>query len=407
MDRRTFISTTAAAGAGIGFSRLGHARGHDLVLKNMKCLINGSFQRADLGIRNGKIASIAPPGSLRGSSRVLTGEDLYVSPGWVDLHCHYVDWAHRKSPGAPISRLGLSQGVTALQDAGTVGAANYDRLLNALSDDDTGVPCYSLLSIKREGIKLTDFYTTRKGYDDIPAMEPIVAQNRQLISGLKVRADNQVSPRDDRLYYVRKIREASDRYDLRAMIHISGPPPSLRDILPYMKEGDMVTHFLRGQDNSIIGPSGKVLPEVKEAFRRGVRFDLGHGMGSFSFSDAQRALDQGFDDFTISSDLYIMSIPFYAKTFANVLTQFLAVGMPLEGIMERASTRPAKVLGLEREIKEGAEATLTVFSIKSGRFECKDVTGETRFSDRRVFPEWSILKGVHSPAGEHDKKLFL
>ncbi len=406
MDRRRFMSAAAAAGAGLGLARLSSAAGFDLVLKDMKCLINGSFEKKDLGIRAGRIATIAPPGSLQGALHVLSGEDLYVSPGWVDLHVHYVDWAHRKSPGAPVSRLGLVQGVTALQDAGTVGVENYDRLLKAVDDDDTGVPCYSLLSIKKEGIKLTDFYTTRKGYDDIPAMEKVIERNRGLISGLKVRADYQVSPKDDRLYYVRKIREAGDRYGLRSMIHISGAPPSLPDILPHMKEGDMVTHFLRGQGNSIIGENGRVLDAVKDAFARGVRFDVGHGMGSFSFNDAERALDQGFDDFTISSDLYIVSIPFYAKTFANVLTQFVAAGMPLEDIMERASTRPARVLGLEREIKEDAEATLTVFSVKTGEWKCKDVTGNTRQSDRRIFPEWTIMNGVHHPSGEHDKRLF-
>ncbi|MFO8056775.1 MAG: hypothetical protein R6V10_05730 [bacterium] len=407
MDRRKFISAAAAGGAGLGLSRLSAAGNYDLVLQDVKCLVNGSFERADVAIKADRIAAILPPRYLKDAPRIITGDDLYVSPGWVDLHVHYVDWKHRKSPGASISRLGLAQGVTALQDAGTVGAENFDRLLDAVADKDSEIPCYSLLSIKKEGIKLTDFYTTRKGYDDIPAMETVIEKNRGRISGLKVRADSQVSPKDDRLYYVQKIREAGDRFGLPSMIHISTPPPSLRDILPYMKEGDMVTHFLRGQGNSIIGENGKVLDEVKEARRRGVRFDAGHGMGSFSFSDAERALDQGFDDFTISSDLYILSIPLYAKTFANVLTQFLAAGMPLEHIMERAGTRPASVLGLEREIKQGAEATLSVFSVKTGEWKCKDVTGNTRRSDRRIIPEWTILNGVPCRAGEHDKKVFL
>lgn len=406
MNRRKFVATTAASGAALAVSRLGRATEPALVLQDVKALINGDFKRCDIGISSGRISAIGEPGSLGPAARVIKDQGLYVSPGWVDLHVHYVDWRHGKSAGSSISGLGSRHGVTALLDAGTTGPYNYQRLERAVADDPD-VPCYALLNIKNEGIKLTSFYNTRTGWDDIPAMEDVISNHSERIVGLKIRADNSVSARSDRLYYVRKIREAGDRFGLPSMVHIGPPPPDLAGILGLLKEGDVVTHFLRGQGHSIIGDNGKVMDEVKDAYERGVKFDLGHGMGSFSFAAAEAALDQGFVDFTISSDLYIMSKPLYARTFANVLTQFLAMGMGLGDIMERASTRAAPFLGIEREIKEGAQAMLSVFSLAGGDFTCADVVGDTRKSERRIIPEWTVLEDRVVRAGEADRKKFL
>jgi N-acyl-D-aspartate/D-glutamate deacylase len=46
---------------------------------------------ADLGVRDGRIADVAAPGSLAGAaaSRTIDAEGLVVAPGVVDLHTHY------------------------------------------------------------------------------------------------------------------------------------------------------------------------------------------------------------------------------------------------------------------------------------------------------------------------------
>ena len=380
---------------------------YELVLQDVRALMEGEFKRCDLGIGAGKILRIAEPGTLNSSGEVVSGDELYVSPGWVDLHVHYVDWRHRKSAGSPIKVLGPELGVTALVDAGTTGPYTYDRLEAAVADSGNDIPCFALLNILREGIKLSDFYRTRIGWDDIPAMGPVLETAKGRILGLKLRADNSVSARSDRLYYVRKIREAGDRFHLPIVIHIGSAPPVLEEILPYLKEGDTICHFLRGQGNSIIDANGKVSDAVKDAYARGVKWDLAHGMGSYSFAAAERALDQGFTDFTVSSDLYLVSGVLYAKTFANVLTNLLVVGMPLADIMERASSRPARLLGLEREIKSGSEATLSVFRVASGEFVCQDVTRQKRKSGQRIIPEWTIIRGRKIRAGAKDRRLFL
>jgi dihydroorotase len=406
MQRRDFVKWTAASAAGLMVASRGWAEPvPDLVLRDVQALMGGAFSRCDLSIRDGRIAEIAAPGSLAAAGQTISGRDLHVSPGWVDLHVHYVDWRHGKSAGSPISRLGAAHGVSALVDAGTTGVRNYHLLESAVGPNPE-VPCFALLNVVGGGIEITKFYRTREGWTDLPAMEKLIAGGNHRIVGLKVRADHQVAPRSDRLHYVKKLREAGDLLHLPGMAHIGGPPPHLTEMLPYLKEGDIVTHFLRGQGNSIMDQNGRIHGAVRDAQARGVKFDVGRGMASFAFDTAERALEQGFLDFTISSDLYVLSKS-AAKTFANVLTEFLALGLPLAAIMERASTRPAKFLRLEREIRPGAEASLTVFSLAEGEFTCKDVTGDIRRTSRRIIPEWSILQGKPVRAGDLDRKLFL
>ncbi len=61
----------------------------DLVLAKGRILdgCGNPWFRGDLGIQDGHIAQIAPPGTLQGK-RVIGLGDRYVSPGFVDIHTH-------------------------------------------------------------------------------------------------------------------------------------------------------------------------------------------------------------------------------------------------------------------------------------------------------------------------------
>ena len=64
---------------------------YDLIIRN-GTIIDGTKlprYRADVGIRDGKVARIGriPAGVV--AKRVLDATGLIVAPGFVDLHCHY------------------------------------------------------------------------------------------------------------------------------------------------------------------------------------------------------------------------------------------------------------------------------------------------------------------------------
>ena len=52
-------------------------------------------------------------------------------------------------------------------------------------------------------------------------------------------------------------------------------------------DGDVLTHAFRHFPNTPVDGHGKVKPAVLAARQRGVIFDIGHGMGSFSWKTAR------------------------------------------------------------------------------------------------------------------------
>ncbi len=406
LARREFLKASGITAAGMILpgSLRANSSSYEVVLKSGRAFIQGEFKTCDIGIACGVIAAIDPSCLLKAQgARLIDCSGMYISPGWVDLHAHLLPPSHKKI-GSPLSRVGARTGVTALLDAGTTGANNYQMFeqhvaAGALED------VFALMNIKRDGIRIRDLYRLKPGLEDFEMMTRVREAN-PLIKGLKVRASVEDSVRKDPMYYVRKIREAGDRLDLPVMIHIANPPPTVPEILPYMHEGDILTHALRSPGHNILEDKGKLRPETQDALERGVLIDIGHGFASFSFEAAERALEEGFTEFTISSDLWSVSAPMHARTFANVMTQFLALGMSLENVIERASTRPARILGIEREIAPGKPASLTVFSAPSGEFSCQDCVGEKRVSRQRVFPEWTVHRGEIIRAGDVDRKIY-
>jgi len=364
----------------------------DLVLKQVKLFREGRWQEGDLYLAQGRIAAIEPagvPGPEARQSLNLAGR--MVSPGWVDLHTHVLPlrWG---GVGTHPEKIGLRTGVTALLDVGTTGAKNFP-ILHEKVIARSQTPIYALLNIKAHGIRVTKIGRETEPDDDLAAMADVLKRYPDRIKGVKVTASKEHMLASDPLLYVKLAREAGDRLGLPLMVHFGRTPPDLSEILPLMKKSDVLTHVFRDGGHTILDHGGKVREDVLAALARGVLFDVGHGVRSFSFPVAEKALAQGFDRFSISSDLYFLSRPYRARSFARVLSKFLVLGMPLEKVLERASVWPGNWLGLSRSLEPGAEAALTIFRLESGRWRFRDCWGKLRVGKERVIPEFSILKG--------------
>ncbi len=66
----------------------------DLAIVNGLAFIEGGFRKADIGIKNGKIALVAEPGELPEAARTIDAENKHVIPGGIDTHVHYRDPGH-------------------------------------------------------------------------------------------------------------------------------------------------------------------------------------------------------------------------------------------------------------------------------------------------------------------------
>ena len=83
-------------------------------------------------------------------------------------------------------------------------------------------------------------------------------------------------------------------------------------------------------------------PAIFAAQKKGIIFDIGHGGGSFAWRTAVQAFKEGFYPNSLSTDLHIGSMNAGMKDMVNLMSKFLALGMPLKDIVIRSTWNPAK-----------------------------------------------------------------
>jgi len=222
-----------------------------------------------------------------------------------------------------------------------------------------------------------------------------IEKNRDVILGIKIRLDRDIT-RDHDIAALRMAREASDAVKLPLMVHIGDTYSPLKDILPMLNKGDVVTHCFRGEPGGILDAKGRVIPAVRSAVERGVHLDVGHGQGSFSFATADKAMQQGVLPGTISSDLHTSDVNGPVFDLATTLSKFLHLGLTLEQVIERAATNPANVFGFPSglgTLREGAEADVAVWMLSEGYYEFVDSLDSKRIGHRKLMPLATVKSG--------------
>ena len=225
--------------------------------------------------------------------------------------------------------------------------------------------------------------------------EAVAEAHRDVVVGIKVRLGYQMVG-ERGLPALRLAREAADRLDLPLMVHIIDLPEPLPEMLPLLRGGDIITHCFHGERNGILDGAGRVLPAVREAAERGVVFDVGHGVGSFSFEVGRRALADGMLPDTISSDLHAHNIDGPVFDLATTLSKFLHLGLTLDQVVARATSAPARAIGWEGRIgtlTPGASADIAVFELAEGRFPLVDATGQSVQAHQKLIPRHVVRAG--------------
>jgi dihydroorotase len=372
-------------------------------LENGSVFLNGRFKKADLVIENGVIARI---GNEKGGpgvadTKVIDCSRFFISPGWIDYHCHL------GGIGVDLDLLGPEMGITAMVEAGTYGSETFDAFMNRCHKF-ANIPVFVFLNVRKNGIQVKNiFFKSKPGVEDVDGARRLINQYPDVIKGLKVRLDSMNAPGENPAYLADVTAKLGRERQLPVMYHLGNPEPSIADFLKRSKPGDIITHCFRKSNNSVVDASGNMRAEARRAKAEGVLFDVGHGVGSFEFDSAKRAFDRDFMDFTISSDLWLLPSWFKSRTFANVASKFLALGLSLEDVTERISSRPRRLLTVESEIQIGRPMDLTIFSIADGTFEYVDTGGHALAFGRRILPEYTIVGGNLIRAGDRDRRLFM
>jgi dihydroorotase len=355
---------------------------YDLLLKGGHVIdpANNVDRAADVGIFAGKIAAVAESIPASEAGKVVDVSGLYVTPGIIDIHFHVghggtpLNWfapearSHSVSPGIPAD-IALVAGVTTVVDAGTAGADTFaQEKLEVI--DHAKVRVLAFLDIVANGMN--------GGLEQtVDQMDPqLCAQTIRkfpdLIVGVKT-AHYWTEKPWDALHApwaaVDRAEECGRLANVPVMFDFWPRPDRTYAelILKKMRPGDIHTHVF-AQQFPILLADGKLNPILAEASQRGVIFDVGHGQGSFWFRNAVPAVKQGFIPDSMSTDLHIGN--FTVLSMTEVLSKFLAMGVPLEDLIRRSTVNPAKEIHRPElgTLSVGQEADVAVLEVLHGHF---------------------------------------
>jgi dihydroorotase len=389
MERRQFIYATTGVGT---FARIPEALAarstkYDLIIQGGRIIDASSRLDAvrDIAIAGGRIAAVREKITADAAEKVDARGKLVV-PGLIDIHAH----AARVKDGP---QLCLADGVTGLIDAGTQGADHIDEIIAIAKAAPQ--PCRVLINIGRAGL-LPEGDTMDLSRADVAAAREAIGRNREMIVGVKARLSQEVAGLND-WEVLRRAQEVASSFQVPVMIHMGQTVSPLPKLLALLKRGDIVTHMYAPPPNSIIDDSGRILPEVVAARRRGVVFDVGNGRTRHLRWDiADRVFKAGFLPDTISTDWTPEGRMAQVIDFPNVLSKFLMFGMPVGQVIACATVNAARVFPIfsgRGTLKLGAPADISILELKEGSFEFEDNYGNRRTGARRLFPSATVLAG--------------
>lgn len=356
--------------------------------------LDGSF---DLTFDGDRIVSIEAPGAtpVPADDRVIDVTGHVVVPGLIDLHGHW----YEGSPYGIDPVVNLAGGVTTAVDAGTTGFINFGAFRRH-AIEPAPVRVLAFLHVAAAGL-----VTTLVGeLEDLRYARPreaveMIEANRDVIVGVKVRlgtgacGDNVDAALDAAL-------ETATAAGTPLMAHIADGA-DVRRALSRLRPGDVVTHAFTASGTGILGADGRVMAEAHDARRRGVRFDVGHGCGSFSWRTAEQALAEGLGPDAISTDLHRYSIERPVVDLPTTMSRYLALGSTLPDVIAATTTTPASILGREDlgSLRPGGVADITVLRVDDRLADLADSQGVRRTVPSTLRPVFTIVGGmVHDAA---------
>lgn len=390
-----------------------HAQEIDILLKGGHVIDakNKINSKMDVAIKDGKIYRVATDIPANSAKKTVNVSGLYVSPGIIDIHGHVFhgtepdNYLSNGLDALPPDGFTFRSGVTTIVDAGGPGWRNIDVFRkNIVNPAKTRVLAF--MNIVGQGMRGIEAYEQDEADMDPKLTAAIAKKHKDIVVGIKLAhyIGHDWEPTD-------KAVEAGRLASIPLMVDFGKalPPLPLSDLLlKHLRPGDILTHAYRydqeyDKDGNMLEhkqaivdvKTEKVKDFVWEARKRGVIFDVGHGGGSFNWSQAIPAMKQGFVPDVLSSDLHTGSMNAGFKDMANLASKFLTLGMPLADVIAASTWNPAKVIQRTDlgHLSVGAEADIAVFNLRNGDFGYTDASGMAIRGKQKLEAELTIRKG--------------
>jgi len=369
----------------------------DLLIKGGRVIDPGQGidRQADVAFADGKVLRIDDDIAPDNAKAMIGAAGRIITPGLIDLHTH-VYWGGT-SIGIEADSIARRSGTTTFVDAGTAGPANFLGFRRHVIEHSRA-RILAFLNISFAGIFAFSAKVMVGECDDIRLCDPgevvrVAGDHLDLTVGIKVRVGKIASGADVAPFSL--ARMAADELSLPLMTHLDLPPPTHADVVPSMKPGDILTHCFRPFPNAPIISERQIKDEVLAARERDVVFDIGHGMGSFSFDTARAMMREGFMPDVISSDVHSLCIDGPAYDLLVTLSKFTCLDMPLPDIIRAATVAPAAAINRPElgTLKPGTPGDASLLELREGRFDYVDSTGKTMTGNRRLFCDGVVIDG--------------
>lgn len=353
------------------------------------------IKKKDILISEGKIFKIEDEIKSQEGVKVIDAKDRLVTPGLIDFHMHAFRYGHLLS--IDTEELSPRSGTTTFVDGGSSGALNFlafrEYVIRPSKSDIFAFLNVSAIGQGTDGIQGLHFSEN----DDehllhTPSALEVIEKNRDIIVGIKVRAYTGLKS----LKPLEKARELADIVNLPVMVHLAPPPPEFGEILPYLRQGDIITHPYHGGGKTMLDEKGQVRPEFWEARQRGIEVDVGLDRFHGDFNVMRRALDQGFSPDYISTDLAMPNLHHLTYDLPTTISKFVALGLPLVEALAKCTYATAAKMGKEREIgctREGSRADIAIFDLATDDHVFEDYFENRLEAKERILPFITIRKG--------------
>ena len=322
-----------------------------ILVKGGRVFDGEKFLYADVLTEGDKIAKIAP-GISDAADFVFDATGMTVAPGLVDLHVH-MRGISSEIFGINAEMSSIPFGVTSAADAS--GKHGDKALLETFLVKGL---VFSAVVIKNNH---ADFTETEKS----------LSRFGKRAVGIKVYFDT-AHPEVRDVTPLKEACEFAHARGLSVMVHCTGSPSPMSEILDTLGKGDILTHAFHGGKNNALEDN---FESLFSAQKRGIFIDCGFaGHVHTNFEIFRSAIKCGFVPDTISTDITKLSA--YKRGGRYGMTTCMSIarcaGLGEEQIFKCVTSNAARALGKEEiwgRLHVGGAADLSVFDYTDEGFD--------------------------------------